>query len=183
MELFDKPFFCRTLASSALAAGAFAATRTMAHGIAPPIKAESPMGPFFPVGYSDEDDFDLTVLKGHNTRALGEVIEVSGRVLDRYGKPMENAVLDIWQANSVGRYAHANEQNTAPLGIRTPHIHFTVTGSAHKLVSQMCFPEETKTNVTDFLYKKLGATASTSVVQITAPATYRWDIVLMDATA
>ncbi|WP_296721538.1 protocatechuate 3,4-dioxygenase [Erythrobacter sp.] len=213
MSKFESALSRRAFAGTVLAAGAFAATRGLAQGAAPSITAESPLGPFYPVGYRGEDDFDMTMLKGHTTRALGEVIEVSGRVLDRYGKPMKNAALDIWQANSVGRYAHDNEQNTAPLdpnfqgvaklvtgnsgewrirtikpkfydtplGVRTPHIHFDVVGSAHRLVAQMYFPEETEANAKDFLYKDIGAGAPTSVAQLTAPATYRWDIVLMDA--
>jgi protocatechuate 3,4-dioxygenase beta subunit len=213
MNKLDCPLSRRAFARSVLAAGAFAATRGMAQDAAPAITTESPMGPFFPVGYRGEDDFDMTMLKGYTTRALGEVIEVSGRVLDRFGKPMRNAALKVWQANSVGRYAHDNEQNTAPLdpnfqgvanlvtgnsgewrirtikpkfydtplGVRTPHIHFDVVGSAHRLVAQMYFPEETEANAKDFLYKDLGPGAPTSIAKITAPATYRWDIVLMDA--
>ncbi len=213
MNRLNIPLSRRAFAGSALAAGAFAATRAMAQTPAPPMTAPSPLGPFFPVGYSGEDDFDLTMLKGHTARALGDVIEVSGRVLDRYGKPMKNAALDIWQANYAGRYAHANDPGTAPLdpnfqgmarlvtgnsgewrirtikpkfydtplGMRTPHIHFDVSGSAHRLIAQMYFPEETEANAKDFLYKDLGPGAPTSVAQRITPAAYRWDIVLMDA--
>jgi len=213
MNRLNTPLSRRAFAGSALAAGAFAATRGMAQTPAPPMTAPSPLGPFFPVGYSGEDDFDLTMLKGHTARALGDVIEVSGRVLDRYGKPMKNAALDIWQANYAGRYAHANDPSTAPLdpnfqgmarlvtgnsgewrirtikpkfydtplGMRTPHIHFDVSGSAHRLIAQMYFPEETQANAKDFLYKDLGPGAPTSVAQRITPGAYRWDIVLMDA--
>jgi protocatechuate 3,4-dioxygenase beta subunit len=197
----------------AAGATALAATRGFATTDTPALTAESPMGPFFPTAYQGEDDFDLTMLKGHKTPALGEVIQISGRVLDRHGNPMQGARLKIWQANAAGRYAHENEQNTAPLdpnfqgvanlvtgstgewriktikprfydtplGMRTPHIHFDVEGSAHRLVAQMYFPEEIKANAKDFLYKELGEDAPTSVAQKIALATYRWDIVLMDA--
>ncbi len=214
MKQYDKSLSRRAFAGSVLAAGAFAATRGVAQEAGPPITMGSPMGPFFPLGYSGEDDFDLTMLKGHKTRALGEVIEVSGRVLDRHGKPMKNAALEIWQANSVGRYAHENDPNTAPLdpnfqgvaklvtgnsgewriktvkpkfydtplGVRTPHIHFDVAGNTSRLVTQMYFPEEAEANAKDFAYEDLGFGALTAVAQITSPATYRWDIVLMDVT-
>ena len=43
------------------------------------------------------------------------MIEVTGRVLDRYGKPIRGASLELWQCNAAGRYAHANEQSTMPL--------------------------------------------------------------------
>lgn len=203
----------RAFTGSVVAAGAFAATRGLAQVPAPPVTMDSRMGPFYPVGYSGEDDFDMTMLKGRTTRALGEVIEVTGRVLDRYGNPMKNAAIEIWQANHVGRYDHPNDQNPAPLdpnfqgmarlvtgnsgewrirtikpkfydtplGFRTPHIHFDVAGSAHRLVTQMYFPEEAEANAKDFLYKDLGSDAPTVVAQRPAPGTYRWDIVLMDA--
>ena len=73
------------------------------------------MGPFFPVDRLDEEDADLTWIKGHQKRATGDVIQVAGRVLDRYGKPVSGARLDIWQCNSLGRYAHANDVATMPL--------------------------------------------------------------------
>ncbi|NCP12926.1 MAG: intradiol ring-cleavage dioxygenase [Sphingomonadales bacterium] len=213
MKSLGKPLSRRAFAGSALAAGAFAATRGMAQAPAVVPTMDSQMGPFYPLGYSGEDDFDMTMLKGRTTRALGEVIEVTGRVLDRFGNPMKNAAIEIWQANHVGRYDHANDQNPAPLdpnfqgvarlvtgasgewrirtikpkfydtplGLRTPHIHFDVIGSAQRLVTQMYFPEETEANAKDFLYKDLGPGAPTLVAQRPAPATYRWDIVLMDA--
>jgi protocatechuate 3,4-dioxygenase beta subunit len=37
---------------------------------------------------------------------MGQVLHVSGRVLNRDGMPVPNAKLDIWQANSFGRYRH-----------------------------------------------------------------------------
>ena len=35
----------------------------------------------------------------------GEVIELTGRVLDADGKPLPDAMLEIWQANADGKYA------------------------------------------------------------------------------
>jgi len=205
----------RKFFSVAAGATVLAATRGLAKTQALAPTAESPMGPFFPTGYQGEDDYDLTMLKGHTTRAQGEVIEVKGRVLDRDGNPMQGARLKIWQANAAGRYAHENEQNTAPLdphfqgvanlvtgntgewriktikprfydtplGLRTPHIHFDVEGSSHRLVAQMYFPEEIEANAKDVLYRELGQNEPTSVARRIALATYRWDIILMDAVA
>jgi protocatechuate 3,4-dioxygenase beta subunit len=45
----------------------------------------------------------------------------------------------------------------------------------------MYFPEEQERNAADLLYRGLGADAPTSVARLDAPASYRWDIVLMDA--
>ncbi len=39
----------------------------------------------------------------------GEVIEISGRVLDGDGQPVPDALLEIWQANASGRYASVDD--------------------------------------------------------------------------
>lgn len=77
--------------------------------------ADSPMGPFYPVNRLAENDADLTRLAGHSGRALGSVIEVTGRVLDLRGNPIPGAALELWQCNAAGRYAHDNDVSTAPL--------------------------------------------------------------------
>ncbi len=58
-------------------------------------------------------DADLTV--GHPGEPLGERIIVSGRMLDSDGRPVPDALIEIWQANSSGRYAHAVDNHPAPL--------------------------------------------------------------------
>ena len=84
-----------------------------------PLTAESPMGPFFPLDVPADSDADLTMIKGHAQRAAGQVIEVTGRVLDQKGNPIAGARLDLWQANAAGRYAHPADPATAPLD---PHF-------------------------------------------------------------
>ena len=105
-KLSRRAFSGAALAALVVAPGAFAA---------PALTAWSPLGPFYPIRRLAENDWDLTRLKGHKNRAKGEVIEVTGRVLDRYGKPIRGATLELWQCNAAGRYAHANEQSTRPL--------------------------------------------------------------------
>jgi protocatechuate 3,4-dioxygenase beta subunit len=80
-----------------------------------PLTAESPMGPFYPLDVPADSDADLTWLKGHAKRASGQVIEVTGRVLDQRGNPIAGARLDVWQANAAGRYAHPSDPAVAPL--------------------------------------------------------------------
>jgi len=79
------------------------------------LTAESPMGPFFPLTVAADNDADLTMVKGHSKRAQGQVIQVTGRILDMKGNPISGAKLDIWQANAAGRYAHPADPATAPL--------------------------------------------------------------------
>lgn len=45
----------------------------------------------------------------------GTPIAIEGRVLDADGKPVDDAVVEIWQANANGRYAHPEDQGSAPL--------------------------------------------------------------------
>ena len=42
----------------------------------------------------------------NNGKAIGKRIKVYGRILDNKCKPIANAILDIWQANSFGKYNH-----------------------------------------------------------------------------
>jgi protocatechuate 3,4-dioxygenase, beta subunit len=60
---------------------------------------------------------DLTRFNGG--AALGERIIVTGRVLDEDGRAIPHALIEIWQANAAGRYAHADDQHDAPLD---PHF-------------------------------------------------------------
>lgn len=60
-----------------------------------------------------ETDHDLTVQ--HDGEPLGERIILSGRVLDSDGRPAPDTLVEIWQANAAGRYAHTGDRHPAPL--------------------------------------------------------------------
>jgi protocatechuate 3,4-dioxygenase beta subunit len=62
---------------------------------------EMTLGPFFPREFAHGAD-DLTLVAGK--RAPGEMIEVTGRVRQLDGRALDNLVLEIWQADSRGRY-------------------------------------------------------------------------------
>lgn len=83
-------------------------------GLRPPT-AEEIVGPFYPTRLPVDQDDDLTVIAGKPGRALGQVLYLSGLVTNRRGEPVQNAELQIWQANAAGRYAHAADENPAPL--------------------------------------------------------------------
>ena len=72
-------------------------------------------GPFHPIDPQDDTDLDLVWIEGHDKPAQGEQIKVHGRVLDTSGKPIEGALVDVWQANHFGRYSHPDDPNTASL--------------------------------------------------------------------
>jgi protocatechuate 3,4-dioxygenase beta subunit len=60
-------------------------------------------------------DNDLTRNAVVSGEAIGERIIVTGQVLDERGRPVRNALLEIWQANACGRYIHKLDQHDAPL--------------------------------------------------------------------
>jgi len=92
-----------------LAAIAGSASAQEACGVTP----RQTTGPFFPVFEQVDKDVDLTRLTGHGTAARGEVIRVRGRVLDQACKPIEGVLVDLWQADSNGRYGHPADPNPA----------------------------------------------------------------------
>jgi protocatechuate 3,4-dioxygenase beta subunit len=47
--------------------------------------------------------------------AIGQLIHVSGRILDEDARPVRGAVVELWQANAAGRYFHPIDQRAAPL--------------------------------------------------------------------
>jgi protocatechuate 3,4-dioxygenase beta subunit len=60
-------------------------------------------------------DNDLTQNAVINGQVLGERIIVTGRVLDADGRPVPNALVELWQANACGRYRHQADQHDAPI--------------------------------------------------------------------
>ncbi len=64
---------------------------------------------------ASELDRDLTRNATRGGMPLGERIVVSGKVTDQWGKPVRGALIEIWQANASGRYAHKVDNHDAPL--------------------------------------------------------------------
>ena len=81
--------------------------------IAIPATLTEVTGPrFAPEGVATRES-DLT--RQHGGAPLGERIVVNGRVLDEDGRPIGGTLIEIWQANAAGRYAHESDQHDAPL--------------------------------------------------------------------
>ena len=84
-------------------------------------------GPTFTSGWAGKEVADLT--KQHKGEPIGERIIVAGRVLDEDGKPVPGTLLEMWQANSAGRYIHPRDQHPAPLD---PNF----TGAGHVVTNE-----------------------------------------------
>jgi protocatechuate 3,4-dioxygenase beta subunit len=104
----------RRIVLAGAGAGVALAACARAEGAIAPTPSET-QGPFFPVDTAIERDADLTRVAGRSGRASGQIIEVRGRVLDADGAPIAGAQIELWQANSAGRYAHPRDINPAPL--------------------------------------------------------------------
>ena len=81
--------------------------------VLPPPGLTELTGPVFGAGDVAATDADLTV---HGAgEPLGERIVVHGRVTDEARRPLRHTLVEVWQANAAGRYAHAGDQHPAPL--------------------------------------------------------------------
>ncbi|HVF36331.1 MAG TPA: protocatechuate 3,4-dioxygenase [Sphingomicrobium sp.] len=67
------------------------------------------MGPFYPVVRPTDHDADLTRRKGARGTAAGRPINVIGRLVDLRGNPIRGGIVELWQANAVGRYDHPGD--------------------------------------------------------------------------
>jgi protocatechuate 3,4-dioxygenase beta subunit len=70
-------------------------------------------GPTIAEGFIAKGDNDLT--KHGKSLPLGERMVLTGRLLDEDGRPVRRSLVEIWQANASGRYAHPGDQHDAPL--------------------------------------------------------------------
>jgi protocatechuate 3,4-dioxygenase beta subunit len=70
-------------------------------------------GPAFVSNAVGPGDHDLT--RQHAGEPIGERIIVTGRVLDEDGNGVPDTLVEIWQANAAGRYAHELDAHAAPL--------------------------------------------------------------------
>lgn len=74
--------------------------------------ASQTVGPFFCIGLEHLYITDLAP-----SAAAGDRIAIHGRVVDGDGKPVNDAILEIWQADAHGKYAHPDDAQDKP---RTP---------------------------------------------------------------
>jgi protocatechuate 3,4-dioxygenase beta subunit len=103
----------RRLLLSQIGAGAVAAGAHAQGALLAPTPRQTE-GPFYPSNPMVERDADLTRIAGRTQRAAGQVIEMKVRIVDRSGRPVRGARVDLWQANAAGKYDHPNDRNDAP---------------------------------------------------------------------
>lgn len=72
-------------------------------------------GPQFSADELGPLDNDLIMNYAKDGLPIGERIVVHGYVLDELGRPVPNALVEVWQANAGGRYRHKKDQYIAPI--------------------------------------------------------------------
>ena len=62
---------------------------------------------FWEIGWGgSRNHADLTRIAPGRPQAQGQVIEISGRILDEDARPVRDTLVEIWNANAHGRYSH-----------------------------------------------------------------------------
>jgi len=139
-------------------------------------------GPFYPDKLPLDTDNDLLIINDSITPAVGDVTHLSGRILDRRGDPIRNAVVEIWQVDSKAAYLHTKSDNYAtrdtnfqgfgrfvtsstgeyyfrtvkPVvypGRQAPHIHFAVKIKSHGKFTTQMYIKGHPGNAVDFVLK------------------------------
>ena len=138
-------------------------------------------GPFYPVELPADSDFDL-LTQGSTRYTQGQAAWLEGTVTDRAGRPVQGAVVEIWQCDQQGHYRHPGDRGADPAfqgfgrtGVgsageyrfrtirpalysgRTPHIHVKVKLGKRELLTTQMYVAGDPNNERDFLWRRLGA--------------------------
>jgi protocatechuate 3,4-dioxygenase beta subunit len=146
------------------------------------------LGPFYPRNASErprETDADLLVQQGERVLSRGVPLYLSGRVRDPAGRPITDALVEIWQCDANAVYHHpaggaesARDPNfqgygragtdvdgrfhfrtirPVPYPGRTPHIHLRVEARGRAALATQLYLADESGNARDFLYRQLSS--------------------------
>lgn len=149
-------------------------------------------GPFYPDKMPLDTDNDLLILNDSLSPAVGEIVHLHGRVLDRNGSPLKNATVEIWQVDHQGAYLHSGTDNAnrrdkhfqgfgrfltgstgeyyfrtvkpVPYPGRTPHIHFAIKRKQEEKFTTQCYIKGHPGNERDGIVRRLDDKARASVM-------------------
>jgi protocatechuate 3,4-dioxygenase, beta subunit len=151
-------------------------------------------GPFYPNHLPLDTDNDLLVINDAITPGVGEITHLSGRLLDAKGKPIRNAVVEIWQCDNNGAYLHTGTGNAekrdknfqgfgrfytgstgeyyfrtikpVPYPGRTPHIHYMVKMKGQEKFVTQCYIKGHPSNAKDGVLKGIKDPKSLASVMV-----------------
>jgi len=194
----------RRLFLSSAAVGVVGSAAFFAPGVLAEHLTQTPAqteGPFYPDKLPLDTDNDLLIINDAITPAVGAVTHLSGRILDRRGDPIRNALVEIWQVDNNAAYLHTKSDNYAkrdrnfqgfgrfvtsstgeyyfrtikPVlypGRLAPHIHFAVKMKGRDKFTTQCYIKGHPGNANDFVLKAISdAKARESVIVDFAPIT------------
>ncbi|PWE33156.1 protocatechuate 3,4-dioxygenase [Maritimibacter sp. 55A14] len=166
------------------AAGAAAISLIPARLAAATRTPEATEGPFYPPPAMQLRDTDNNLVRvaGAVRAAGGEVVRLAGRVLDRRGRPVSGARVEIWQCDVNGRYLHRRDRGgrmrdaafqgfgqmvtgadgayvfttikPVPYPGRTPHIHVKLFAGDQVVTTQFYIADDPR-NRADGIYRRL----------------------------
>lgn len=167
--------------SAALGACLFTVRGAFAEDLIPTPKQME--GPFYPTQLPLDTDNDLLIVNDGITPAVGEITHLGGRILDKHGEPIRNALVEIWQCDSKGAYLHTGSSNydrrdsnfqgfgrfltgssgeyyfrtIKPVAYpgRTPHIHCAVKLKGHDKYTTQCYIAGEATNERDGVFRSI----------------------------
>lgn len=137
-------------------------------------------GPFYPVEFPADADFDL-LRNGELAYPEGQPVWLEGSVTDLAGRPVAGALVEIWQCDQAGHYHHPGDGGEAdrrfqgfgrvtvgpdgryrfrtirpaPYSGRTPHIHLKVRLGRRELLTTQIYVAGEPRNPADFLWNAL----------------------------
>ena len=85
-------------------------TKDLTHADPETIELSAPV-----FGERDVDPLEADLTIQGAGEPVGERTIVTGRVLDGEGRPVRRQLVEVWQANSAGRYVHKRDQHHAPI--------------------------------------------------------------------
>ena len=86
-------------------------------------------GPFYLVTRQEDIDNDLIQVKGQSSVAQGDILHLTGVVVNTGGEPRKGLTIEIWQTDPHGRYKHPGDSTP---GERDPNFQYwgaTTTGT------------------------------------------------------
>ncbi len=78
-------------------------------------------GPFYPIERQSDEDNDLLNVKGQSKSAKGDVLNLTGVVLNESGNPQSDVIIEIWQTDKNGLYRHPRDRSR---GKRDPFFQY-----------------------------------------------------------
>jgi protocatechuate 3,4-dioxygenase beta subunit len=178
----------------------FAAARAQSAGAAPtPAQTLGPFYPRSPAQRPKDTDPDLIVVDGARVLTKGTPLYLTGRVVARDGRPVDQAMVEIWQCDANAIYHHPDGGDEShrdpnfqgygqartdtsgafhfrtiqpvPYPGRTAHIHVRVqTEKNGSLATQLYLPDEAG-NGRDVIYRHLNAAERAQVALNLKPTT------------